>query len=66
MKSNEKMEKPENNALNILLLHNLKLEERIKESKESVITLTRRVRTLEETKKKAKNDNMFIVGEEVQ
>eukprot|EP00957_Ditylum_brightwellii_P192269 14636545-Ditylum_brightwellii.AAC.1 len=60
------MGKPENNPLNILLLIDLKLEEKIKELKESVIALTRRVKKLEETKKKATNDNMFVVGEEVQ
>eukprot|EP00957_Ditylum_brightwellii_P017293 1302795-Ditylum_brightwellii.AAC.1 len=59
------MEKLGNNPLNILLLHNLKLEERIKELEELVIALTKRVKTLEETKK-AKNDIMFIVREGVQ
>eukprot|EP00957_Ditylum_brightwellii_P204353 15338850-Ditylum_brightwellii.AAC.1 len=65
MKTNNKMEKTENDPLNILLVHNLKLEERIKDLEELVIALTRRVKTLEEMKKKAKNDSMFVVGEDV-
>eukprot|EP00957_Ditylum_brightwellii_P090975 6927232-Ditylum_brightwellii.AAC.1 len=66
MKTNKKIAKPEIDPLNILLLHNLKLEESIKELEELAIALTRRVKTLEETNMKAKNDNMFIVGEKVQ
>eukprot|EP00957_Ditylum_brightwellii_P121695 9281278-Ditylum_brightwellii.AAC.1 len=66
MKTKDKMEKTDNNSINMLLLYNLKLEERTKELKETAIVLTRRVKKLEETKKEAKNDSMFVVGKEVQ